>query len=111
MTPQEFKSWFDGFTEAFGGEPPTSKQWKRIKTRVSEIDGRPVTEHVYVDRYWHYPQPWYQPPSYPWTVICGTSETTCGNSADMNTTTVEFNSLAAMNALGRADAQSLSITG
>lgn len=51
MTPSEFKAWFDGFTEAFTG-CPTKAQWTRIKARVAEIDGKPVTERVYVDRYW-----------------------------------------------------------
>lgn len=51
MTPSEFKAWFDGFTEAFTG-CPTKAQWTRIKARVAEIDGKSVTERVYVDRYW-----------------------------------------------------------
>ena len=38
MTPQEFKAWFEGFTEAFTG-CPTKAQWTRIKARVAEIDG------------------------------------------------------------------------
>lgn len=50
MTPNEFKAWFDGFTEAFAG-CPTKAQWTRIKERVAEIDGKPVTERVYIDRY------------------------------------------------------------
>lgn len=51
MTPQEFKAWFDGFTEALSGTP-NKTQWERIKSRVSEINGTPVTYPVYVDRYW-----------------------------------------------------------
>lgn len=43
MTPSEFKAWFDGFTEAFTG-CPTKAQWARIKDRVAEIDGKPITE-------------------------------------------------------------------
>lgn len=60
MTPNEFKAWFDGFTEAFENRIPTKAQWGRIKERVAEIDGKRVTETVYVDRYvrtspyWHY---------------------------------------------------------
>lgn len=50
MTPSEFKAWFDGFTEVFTGTP-TKAQWTRIKARVAEIDGKPVTHTVYVDRY------------------------------------------------------------
>lgn len=61
MTPQEFKAWFDGFTDAMD-EPPTPKQWKRIKSRVAEIDNTPITERVFVERYWPaYYGPWYGP--------------------------------------------------
>jgi hypothetical protein len=54
MTPVEFKAWFDGFTEAMNGVP-TKAQWERIKTRVAEVDGRPVVHHV------HQTWPMYQP--------------------------------------------------
>ena len=49
MTPQEFKAWFDGFTEAFGSEVPTAKQWARIKERVAEINDRAVTKRFFVE--------------------------------------------------------------
>jgi hypothetical protein len=52
MTPSEFKAWFDGFTEAFDNRVPTKAQWERVKARVAEIDGKPVTHTVYLDRYW-----------------------------------------------------------
>lgn len=48
MTPQEFKAWFEGYTEAMD-EKPTGKQWERIKARVAEIDGRPTTHTVFHD--------------------------------------------------------------
>jgi hypothetical protein len=62
MTPKEFKAWFEGFTEAMEGMP-TEAQWEKIKLRVGQIDGTPVTYPVYLDRYWprrwvdDYPQP------------------------------------------------------
>lgn len=46
MTPQEFKAWFEGFTEAMTGLP-TEAQWEKIKDRVSKIDGRVTTYPVY----------------------------------------------------------------
>lgn len=49
MTPSEFKSWFEGFTEGLEGQP-SKKQWERICKRVAEIDGRPVAP-VYVERW------------------------------------------------------------
>lgn len=51
MTPAEFKAWFDGFTEAFTG-CPTKAQWGRIKERVSEIDGKAVTERICHELSW-----------------------------------------------------------
>jgi hypothetical protein len=118
MTPNEFKAWFDGFTEAFEGRIPTKAQWGRIKDRVAEIDGKPVTERVYVDRYW----PTYirTVPSYPlttWT-SCGMSNTTAGVPANSHTmsppntssqyvSAPSFNSSQAMADLGRAEAKSL----
>jgi hypothetical protein len=113
MTPQEFKAWFDGFTEAFTG-CPTKAQWARIKERVAEIDGRPVTERVYVDRYW----PSYIPyNSYPhrlgglyYTSGIGVAQ----NSASTNVcnqmsagSASSFNSMQAMADLGREDAKAL----
>ncbi len=57
MTPQEFKAWFDGYTEALDGLP-SKKQWDRIKSRVAEIDGKETTHTVFVNRYWTYPVAW-----------------------------------------------------
>src|SRR4051812_5618302 len=66
MTPNEFKAWFDGFTEAFD-RVPTKAQWARVKERVAEIDGKSVTERIYLDRYW----PTYPPyRSYPYWAAC-----------------------------------------
>jgi len=77
MTPSEFKSWFDGFTEALTGTP-TKAQWARIKERVAEIDGKPTTERIYVDRYWPTYIPYRTVPTWPyWTTTCGA--VTAGN--------------------------------
>jgi len=121
MTPNEFKAWFDGFTEAFEGSP-TKKQWERIKARVAEIDGKAVTERVYLDRYWpSYPRyvgPYLGPHPQPWvTYTTGTTGVGIGTingigqsqcMANNQGSGSNFNSLQAMNALGRNDAQSLS---
>lgn len=114
MTPQEFKSWFDGFTEAMSGVP-TKAQWARVKERVSEIDGKPVTERVFIDRY----LPSY--PRYPYwynaygqalggspSMLC--SSTGTGNLAQTQNNAAiqaQYSSAAAMQALGRADAESM----
>lgn len=64
MTLQEFKAWFEGYTENIQGVP-TLKQWKRIKARVEEVDEEPITRRVFVDRfylprrnYWDYEARW-----------------------------------------------------
>jgi hypothetical protein len=86
MTLQEFKAWFEGFTEGMRGVP-SEKQWGRIKARVGEIDGVVTTERIYVDRYW---------PSY-WSTGCST---TTFSSSDV----AAFNANSAMTALGQSDA-------
>jgi hypothetical protein len=105
MTPGEFKAWFDGFTEAFTG-CPTKAQWTRIKARVAEIDGKPVTERVYVDRYW----PAYR--SYTtgglWPVSNCATTSTANLVAGQNSGIAQaFCSSNAMADLGRAEAKSL----
>jgi hypothetical protein len=63
MTPKEFKAWFEGFTEAMNGLP-TEPQWAKIKARVAQIDGNPVSYPVFVDRYWPRPRQWWETPQY-----------------------------------------------
>ena len=43
MTLSEFKAWFEGYTEGLDGAP-TEKQFKRIKAKVAEITGTPITQ-------------------------------------------------------------------
>src|SRR4051812_18365479 len=110
MTPQEFKAWFEGFTEAFD-RIPTKAQWARVKERVAEIDGKPVTERIYLDRYWNYPRPhWDIYPRYATFNTSAVGMTT--NTVTTPCTTHQaqnFNSGSAMLALGRADAQALAV--
>jgi len=118
MTPQEFKAWFEGFTEAFTG-CPRKAQWTRIKERVSEIDGKPVTERVYVDRY----LPYYTRPALPYWTYLSNGLTACGTSVSTTNTLAQnaslqanyanagqncsnqFNGVAAMALLGREEAK------
>lgn len=107
MTPREFKAWFEGFTEAMGG-CPTKAQWARIKERVSEIDGAPVSERVFIDRYWpSYPHVYYSSPTFVGITTAqgiGSSGTVYCSNASLPQTTLTFDSVSAMNALGRNDA-------
>jgi len=107
MTPSEFKAWFDGFTEAFSG-CPTKAQWTRIKARVAEIDGKPVTHTIYMDRYWPPLITGNTAPVRTWTTTyCGAAGGGIATSSAGNLTALEFNSSQAMGDLGRAEAQSL----
>lgn len=108
MTPKEFKSWFEGFTEAFSGMP-TYAQWVRIKERVAEIDGKETTERVFIDRYWPsypYPPSWIYttaPVAPRWVV----SKCNTGTTWDQGT---QYSNTTAMYALGKAEGAA-SITG
>jgi hypothetical protein len=114
MTPQEFKAWFDGFTEALSGVP-TKAQWARIKERVGEIDGKPVTERVFIDRYYPQYMPYYRSYGLYGTGACNTMSTLnavgqnlSAASNNMNVLTAgSFSSANAMADLGRADAKAL----
>lgn len=104
MTPSEFKSWFEGFTEALTGVP-TKAQWARIKERVAEIDGKPITERVFIDRYWG---PYYNwPPYYPYGIGSSKTPQVWTNWRTVpsgNNTGGSYCSNTAMYAAGKADA-------
>lgn len=117
MKLDEFKAWFEGFTEGTDGAP-TAKQWKRIKERVAEIDGVAISYPVYVERY---VRPWY--PSY-WnhittgalgvgTVYSANMATASAGELGANTVTLSlndghggtaFDATSAMYAAGKAEA-------
>lgn len=102
MTLSEFKAWFEGYTEGLEAAP-TKAQFDRIKEKVKEIDGTPVTP-IYIDRYW----PVWQPtPAYPWRQDWySTTNVAQTNIGDFVVAGVDaaFDGHAAMYALGRADA-------
>lgn len=101
MTLQEFKAWFDGFTENMGEAPPTKLQWVRIQARVKEIDGTAITYPVFIDRYWPHPSPTVWPQ---WvTYTAGAVTTVSSNMNTLNAGHTVFNVTQAMGALGQAD--------
>lgn len=60
MTLNEFKAWFEGFTEDMDGAPSV-KQFEKIKAKVAEIDDKPITQTVFVDRYRDlWPRQWWE---------------------------------------------------
>jgi hypothetical protein len=52
MNTNEFKAWFEGFTECMEGTP-NKKQWEKIKQRVDEITSEPTTVRYFYDHYYH----------------------------------------------------------
>jgi hypothetical protein len=116
MTLAEFKAWFNGFTESMEGVP-TKKQWERIQARVAEIDDKPVTYPVFIDRYYQPYAPHWQrqigpvPVWYGTTVSVNDMKTLSGNQCSAqasNDMKAFFNSASAMTDLGRAEYSSLS---
>ena len=66
MTNNEFKAWFEGYTEEMK-DSPTKAQWKKIKVKVKEMDGNSV---------WRYYQPYWNN----WTYISSPGQITGGTS-------------------------------
>lgn len=113
MTLSEFKAWFEGFSEGIEAAP-TEAQFAKIKAKVALIDGAPVTERIYVDRYirdyryWS-DHVWYgsAPSVVPLTATFGPTTAAgaigaIGRNDGMGT--LAFDSHAAMRELGRAEA-------
>ena len=104
MKTEEFKAWFEGFTESMDSTP-NEKQWKRIKAKVAEIDGTSV---VYTDRYHSY-FPYAAASVYPFTInnTAGHSAVSCGNVVTMNAVSHSIGSAdvyESLRAIGRSDA-------
>lgn len=70
MKVEEFKAWFEGYTEDMNGTP-SIMQWEKIKKKVSEIDGTSVNT-VYVNRWYRDYYPYWSTHPY---VSYGTSST------------------------------------
>lgn len=92
MTLQEFKAWFEGYTESLNG-PPGEKQWKRICDRVKQIDGTVTSYPVFVERY--YPRPTFLWNGYPTNMGVGYVDNTVDPNAGIP---VNFASLGSMDA-------------
>ncbi len=103
MTLQEFKAWFEGYTEG-KDRPPNVKEWKRIKERVAEIDGTVITRQVFIDRYYpNWPIYTTSPLHVPAMVWLSNSNNTTGMSIQNDT---KYSSTVAMYALGQVEATS-----
>jgi hypothetical protein len=106
MTLSEFKAWFEGFSEGID-KAPTEKQFAKIKAKVADIDGAPVSYPVFVHRYWNQyrhwsDQVWSNVDPYPTIVtLSGTSIARFDAGSALPS---EFDSHSAMRELGREDA-------
>lgn len=99
MTPQEFRAWFEGFTESLEGRP-SAKQWERICDRVKEIDGRQIERIVYQDRWpTYYYTTWNALPLGYSTCSANSSQSACESNHGSN----EYVMLNAMADAGRAE--------
>lgn len=102
MTLAEFKAWFEGYTESLDG-PPNAKQWKRIKGRVKEIDGETVTRRVFVDHLW--PRRFWDQPYISYCANkTAADDIVRGSGTTLEGKSLQYDSGAAMQALGMADA-------
>jgi len=51
MNLQEFKAWFEGFSENMTGVP-NKTQWEKIKAKIATIEDKPpMTYPVFVEKY------------------------------------------------------------
>lgn len=115
MILSEFKAWFEGFTEGLEAAP-TKAQFDRIKAKVADITGTPLTQTVYVDRYvrdipYSYYPPYYVRPYGAWggisSAVSGTLNLVNGGiaqNAGAYGSSNAFDSHSAMHALGKAEA-------
>jgi len=113
MNLQEFKAWFEGFTENMSGVP-SAKAWSRIKARVGDITEKPTEVRYFYDHYW---RPYYysnQVPNIPGIVYTsGYAQTLGAAAATQGVTYTQTNNCAfknpsqAFKALGHADASTL----
>lgn len=110
MNLQEFKAWFEGFTESLEGKPPGPKSWKRIQEKVSLIEeSPPVTRDIFVHEYWHPWRRWFSDPGYePHRLGYGSG---IGYSSSSSGQMASFDSVLAFADLGRAESASLKNSG
>lgn len=57
MKIEEFRAWLLGYTEEMTN-PPNKKQWEKIKEKINEIDGSPITPVWIEKNYPYYYRDW-----------------------------------------------------
>jgi len=106
MTLQEFKAWLEGYTEGIEGAP-TAAQFARIKEKMKQITGTPITQTVFIEKYAPWSRP-YQPYQPYWAdsirMAAGTGPTSFATDYQSKAGVSDFDSVSAMYALGKAEA-------
>lgn len=115
MNLQEFKAWFDGFTESMEDNLPGPRAWARICEKVKSIeDSPPTTETVFIHDYYRPWRRWFESPAW-WYSQAGDclpqftaqmSVADSGSAYEGDSARV-FNSSVAFHNLGSAEAASL----
>lgn len=109
MTLSEFKAWFEGFSEGID-KAPTEKQFAKIKAKVAEIDGAPVTQTIFVDRYVRALPGYWERPYMTWDGVIGAGSIggngvgTGSAGGGMMYNAASFDSHADMRLLGKVEA-------
>lgn len=58
MNLQEFKAWFEGFTESI--TLPNQNQWEKMKAKLKTVDGTGISYPVYIEKYVYPYSYWYK---------------------------------------------------
>ena len=105
MNLQEFKAWFEGFSENMT-DTPTKVQWDKIKAKIATIEDKPPMSYpVFVDRYRHWYESWPYRPMYATAGNITTSLNAVGNtSGKIELEKINFNSFDAFKEMGKAEA-------
>ena len=116
MNLQEFKAWFEGFSENMNGVP-TKKQWEKIQAKIATIEDKPPMSYpVFIDRYRHWFDSWPYRPIYATSGYAQTSNNlTVSQPSSPNNTYLatigagsgdikQFNSYDAFKEMGKAEA-------
>ena len=106
MTLNEFKAWFEGFSEGIN-KVPSEKQFAKIKSKISEINDTPISYPIFVDRYVRPYRNWFETYGPAWASTGDPLQNVgVAHIVDENSL-VKFDSRSAMYAAGRAEFQSL----
>jgi hypothetical protein len=106
LTLNEFKAWFDGFSEGIE-KIPTERQWAKIKSKMKEIDDTPTSYPIFVDRYVQPYRRWFDTYGPTWSSTDATIQNVGITHILDENYLAKFDIGAAMYVAGQAEASSL----